>query len=187
MMNKLKAPKYSTHLFVALTAFLVMIGCDNQVAVEQPESRQQADPASVGAVRVKEVVSRRSLSFSAGQIQMSYRLLDQPMVGLESRLQLNFTLPAQQNLELGFSDNRQIDLMQSGNSSYVGTDSGRVEVIIEYTPQEAGKTYLKFIASTADGNKIRAFAIAIPVADQTGAVPARKKTTKSRINLPSSN
>ena len=165
-----------TPIIVVLATVLVM----TVTACGQPSgdtaARQQTPT-------VKEVV--RSRSHAGGQIHISHRLPESLIVEQQATIALRFQLQPFQSLEIAIQDSNDFQLVGDTDVVLAGNESGLLELPVDLVPRRTGRVYLKLIAATVDGEKIRSYAIRLNVADSTGYIPDRQRLPKQRIDLPS--
>ncbi|MEE8056609.1 MAG: hypothetical protein V3T17_02055 [Pseudomonadales bacterium] len=167
-------------LFLLLVAVISACG----QSVDRAASIQANNKAPIE----EETIQRRIQSRvkATGQFQISHQLLNDPVVGQITRIELSFQLQPLQNLEVIFNDSDDFELLGDSTQIVEGSDNGMIRTVVELVPNRAGKSYLKLIAATIDGEKVRSYAIVLKVRDQKGNLPEKQKSQVNRINLPSS-
>lgn len=145
------------------------------------------EPAAVEAViETTRVEVVRSQANAGDAMPMKYRLTSDAATGQPVTLVIDFQLDPQQSLELVFNQSDRYQWLEELAAVYIADAEGKVTVEIKIVPEVAGKIYLKFLAATVDGERVRAFSIPVLVKDEYGTVPAGEKIVIDRINLPSS-
>ena len=167
--------KLLLHCFI-FTVAVISSGCDASVgrAVDVQPSEN-----------TREVVIRSHVN-AGGRFQISHRLLTEPMVGEPLTVALEFSLQPYRDVEVTFSDSVDYDLSGHTTRVFEGTENGKIDALIDLVPSRAGKSYLKFIATSDDGQSIRSYAIVLKVQGQDGHVPVKEKKKVQRVDLPSS-
>ncbi len=130
-------------------------------------------------------VVARSPSNSGGPIQISHRLPALLIVEQEVTVNVSFQLEPYQHLEVAINDSEHFQLLGSAVSVLEGTHDGLINMSVRLIPVHSGKSYLKLIAGTVDGEKMRSYAIRLDVTDQAGRMPEKQAASKQRIDLPS--
>jgi hypothetical protein len=160
---------------VLATMLAALSGCDQ---AQHRQNVRQAEPQAV-----KEII--RSHSNAGGQIKMDHRMPESLMVGQRVEIVLNFELDAFQHLEVSIKDSEDFQLVSAATMVLQGNDTGRLEMRVNLQPLRAGKSYLKLMAATVDGERFRAYAIPLKVFDENGSLPEPTETPRHRIDMPS--
>ncbi|ARN75916.1 hypothetical protein BST96_18520 [Oceanicoccus sagamiensis] len=131
-----------------------------------------------------EIKTVTSLAIAGDRMPMKHRVDGEIAVDKPLQLLLQFSLSAGQMVALDFVDSEQFQINQTTNTVYSTDDQGRVTITLHLTPLVAGKIYIKFLASTTDGEQLRSFSIPLRVKDNEGLVPVTEYSPKPRVNLP---
>ena len=162
-------------MLMYVAALLLLVACD---ASPDRVETIQASPLSRA-----ELV--RSRSNAGGGFSVSHQLLSDPVINETVTIELTLRLQSSQDIRLDFSANDSVELMGGPTQLFKGTQGGVIRATVDLIPRRAGKTYLKFIASSADGQAVRSYAVVLKVRNQDGSLPVSSKTQRNRINLPS--
>ena len=172
MLNKLSA--YSVVKVIPVIALgLAAI----MYALEQPAS-------PVLMTNDIQVTANTSETIAGDRIAMKHSVTGDVQVGGTLTLTLNFALSASQLLELEFVESEQYQFSDAPGAVYSADEQGRLMVQLLIRPVVAGKMYVKFLAGTTDGERIRSFSIPLRVKDSNGLMPSINSTSNSRVNLP---
>ena len=169
--------KITTYTAVCLVSGITLIVVAAIFLYLQPVS--SADNATV--VKVRTITSHVN---AGGRMAMKHSVAGEMQIGSSVTIGLDFILSPGQLLELEFVDNEQYQFIQQPDVVYSTDDRGRLSVELRVTPLVAGKIYIKFLASTTDGQRVRSFSIPLKIKASDGLVPQTSGGPKSRINLP---
>lgn len=131
-----------------------------------------------------QVTAITSEANAGGRIAMKHSIVGDLQIHNTIMLELDFTLSAGQLLTLDFVDSELYQFNDDPAAVYNADERGRLIVQLNLAPLTAGKIYIKFLASTTDGERIRSFSIPLQVKDSNGLLLKINTVSKPRINLP---
>ena len=131
-----------------------------------------------------QVTAITSEANAGGRIAMKHSVVGDLQIHNAIMLELDFTLSAGQLLTLDFVDSEQYQFNDDPAAVYSADERGRLILQLNLSPLTAGKIYIKFLASTTDGERMRSFSIPLQVKNSNGLLLKIDTVSKPRINLP---
>ena len=149
-------------------------------------SQQNSSPAidiqpDAEALEVHTVTSH---AIAGDRIAMKHSVSGELQIDTTIMLELEFALSPGQLLELDFVASEQYQFNSELAAVYSADERGKLKFQLYLTPLIAGKIYVKVLAATSDGERVRPFSIPLRVKDNNGLVPQKTTVPKSRVILP---
>lgn len=133
---------------VSIAVATILVGCEQQASVT---------PAlTVNTVAASAQVATVPITFKS-------EVLDDVVVGGETRVRLTFQLQAMATVSLRFIPNDGVDISEVLTLDRTADNQGLVQMDVPVIVQQSGKQYLKLLASIMIGGELSTRAFVVPL------------------------